>query len=77
MINLGLDLAGGSHILLEADPSQVRQQRLEAMDRSVRNKLRTTDATIRISDISNNDGSLTFLVNDASKVDAVRERSCR
>jgi preprotein translocase subunit SecD len=32
MINLGLDLAGGSHILLEADPSQVRQQRLEAMD---------------------------------------------
>jgi preprotein translocase subunit SecD len=28
-INLGLDLAGGSHILLEADPSQVRQQRIE------------------------------------------------
>jgi preprotein translocase subunit SecD len=73
MINLGLDLAGGSHILLEADPSQVRQQRLEAMDRSVRNKLKTTDATIRISDISNNNGSLTFLVDDVTKVDAVRE----
>jgi hypothetical protein len=72
-INLGLDLAGGSHILLEADPSQVRQQRLDAMDRSVRNKLRQADASIRISDISNRDGSLTFLVNDASKVDAVRE----
>jgi preprotein translocase subunit SecD len=73
MINLGLDLAGGSHILLEADPSQVRQQRLEAMDESVRNKLKTTDATIRISDISNNNGSLTFLVDDVTKVDAVRE----
>lgn len=72
-INLGLDLAGGSHILLEADPSQVRQQRLEGMDESVRNKLKTTDATIRISDISNNNGSLTFLVDDVSKVDAVRE----
>jgi preprotein translocase subunit SecD len=72
-INLGLDLAGGSHILLEADPSQVRQQRLEGMDESVRNKLKQTDATIRISDISNNNGSLTFLVDDVSKVDAVRE----
>lgn len=72
-INLGLDLAGGSHIQLEADPSQVRQQRLDGMDESVRNKLRQADASIRISDISNRDGSLTFLVNDASKVDAVRE----
>ena len=27
-INLGLDLAGGSHILLEADPVQVREQQL-------------------------------------------------
>jgi preprotein translocase subunit SecD len=43
------------------------------MDESVRNKLRQADASIRISDISNRDGSLTFLVNDASKVDAVRE----
>jgi preprotein translocase subunit SecD len=39
----------------------------------VRNKLKTTDATIRISDISNNNGSLTFLVDDVTKVDAVRE----
>ncbi len=72
-INLGLDLAGGSHILLEADPSQVREQRLEGMEESVRNKLKTTDATIRISDISNNNGSLTFLVDDVTKVEAVRE----
>ena len=26
-VNLGLDLAGGSHLLLEADPDDVRQQR--------------------------------------------------
>ena len=30
-VNLGLDLAGGSHILLEADPAQVRQQRADAL----------------------------------------------
>ncbi|WP_225007842.1 protein translocase subunit SecD [Novosphingobium percolationis] len=70
-VNLGLDLAGGSHILLEADPSQVRQQRIEGMDESVRGKLKT--AQIRISDISNNNGVLTFLVEDVTKVDAVRE----
>ena len=28
MINLGLDLAGGSHLLLEADSNQIRQLRL-------------------------------------------------
>ncbi|BEV00750.1 protein translocase subunit SecD [Novosphingobium olei] len=70
-VNLGLDLAGGSHILLEADPSQVRQQRIEGMDESVRGKLKAEN--IRISDISNNNGSLSFLVEDPSKVDAVRE----
>lgn len=72
-VNLGLDLAGGSHILLEADPSQVRQQRIEGMDESVRNKLKTAAPDVRISDISNRDGALTFLVSDPGKVDAVRE----
>lgn len=76
-VNLGLDLAGGSHILLEADPSQVRQQRLEGMEESVRNKLKQagpdSSKSIRISDISNRDGALTFVVADTSQVDAVRE----
>lgn len=30
-INLGLDLAGGSHILLEADTSQLAETRLETL----------------------------------------------
>ena len=34
MVNLGLVLAGGSHILLEADPTQVTRQRLENMEES-------------------------------------------
>jgi preprotein translocase subunit SecD len=76
-VNLGLDLAGGSHLLLEADPAQVRNQRIEAMEESVRNKLRTVTGAnaqpIRISDISNNNGTLNFIVDDPSKIDAVRE----
>ena len=39
-INLGLDLAGGSHILLEADTSQLAEARLEALEDSVRTAMR-------------------------------------
>lgn len=72
-INLGLDLAGGSHILLEADPSQVAGQRIEAMEESVRSRARQSDKNIRIGDISNRDGALSFVVQDPSQVDAMRE----
>ena len=72
-VNLGLDLAGGSHLMLEADPAQVRTQRIEGMEESVRNKLRQMSQPVRISDISNNNGALSFLVDDPGKIDAVRE----
>lgn len=74
MINLGLDLAGGSHILLEADPSQVARQRLENMEESVRARLRLAEPRIRIGDISGSGGRLTFMVEDPSQVDAAREQ---
>lgn len=72
-VNLGLDLAGGSHILLEADPAQVRTQRVEGMEESVRTKLRAMTPQVRISDISNTNGAINFTVEDPSKIDAVRE----
>jgi preprotein translocase subunit SecD len=34
-ISLGLDLAGGSHLLLEADAADAQKQRLQAMEDSV------------------------------------------
>ena len=72
-VNLGLDLAGGSYILLEAQPEDVRTTRLEAMRDSVEQAMRT-GPRIQIGDISTRDGRLTFMVRDASQVDAVRER---
>ena len=72
-INLGLDLAGGSHLLLEANPDQVVSQRLEAMEESVRTRVRASDGKVRIGDISNRDGSLSFMVEDPTEVDAARE----
>ncbi|WP_068075939.1 protein translocase subunit SecD [Novosphingobium lentum] len=72
-VNLGLDLAGGSHILLEADPSQVTSQRLEGMEESVRGKVASSDGKVRVSDIAQTNGTLTFVVQDPTQVDAMRE----
>jgi preprotein translocase subunit SecD len=73
MVNLGLDLAGGSHILLEASPDQVRAQRLENMEESVRSRLRAAEPRIAIGDVSSAGGRLTFSVRDVTQVDAARE----
>jgi preprotein translocase subunit SecD len=72
-INLGLDLAGGSHILLEADGSKLAATRLETLEDSVRSAMRRTDPKIAIDAISRAGGQLSFLVTDPSQVDAARE----
>ncbi len=71
-VNLGLDLAGGSHILLEADPAQVRGQRLENMEETVRTRLRQAEPRIRIGDVSTSDGQLSFMLDQVSDIDRAR-----
>lgn len=72
-INLGLDLAGGSHLLLEADAQDAIKQRLQAKEDEVATELRR-DPRIDIGDISTAGGRLSFLVRDPTKVDAAVER---
>ena len=72
-INLGLDLAGGSHLLLEADLEDARSQRLETMEEQVATELRR-DPRIRIGDVSRTGGQLSFMVRDPTQVDAAVER---
>jgi len=72
-ISLGLDLAGGSHLLLEADAADAQKQRLQAMEDSVATELRR-DPRIEIGDISTAGGRLSFLVRDPRQVDAAVER---
>jgi preprotein translocase subunit SecD len=72
-INLGLDLAGGSHILLEADTSQLAETRLEALEDSVRSAMRRTEPRIAIDDVSRSNGQLSFTVTEPSQIDAARE----
>jgi preprotein translocase subunit SecD len=72
-INLGLDLAGGSHLLFEADAADAQKQRLQTMQDSVETELRR-DPQIQVGDISTAGGRLSFMVRDPTQVDAAVER---
>ena len=72
-INLGLDLAGGSHLLLEADQRDALKTRLQGKEDEVSTELRR-NPKIDIGDISTSGGNLTFMVRDPTQVDAVVER---
>ena len=72
-VNLGLDLAGGSHILLEANREQVASQRLENMEESVRSLMRNAEPRIRIGDVATSGGRMSFILDDPSQVDRARE----
>ncbi len=69
-INLGLDLSGGSHLLLEADVNDVRKQQLDRMEESVRTEMRRADPRIEISDISTAGNALNFLVREPTQLDS-------
>jgi len=73
-VNLGLDLYGGSHLLLEADTAELAVTRLEAKRDEVSAALRRGGDRIEIGDISTRGGKLSFLVRDPTKIDDARER---
>jgi preprotein translocase subunit SecD len=72
-ISLGLDLAGGSHLLYEADAADAQKQRLQSMEDSVATELRR-DPQIEVGDISTAGGRLSFMVRDPRQIDAAVER---
>ena len=72
-INLGLDLAGGSQLLLEADQVDAAKQRLQAMEDQVATELRR-DPRVEIGDVSTTGGRVSFLVRDPAQVDTAVER---
>ena len=72
-INLGLDLAGGSQLLLEADQADAAKQRLQAMEDQVATELRR-DPRVEIGDVSTAGGRVSFLVRDPTQIDTAVER---
>jgi preprotein translocase subunit SecD len=70
-ISLGLDLAGGSHILLEADTADVAKTRLSNMADAIRGAMRkNTPLPVEIGDVSTANNALSFFVRDPAQVDA-------
>ncbi|TAH37612.1 MAG: protein translocase subunit SecD [Alphaproteobacteria bacterium] len=70
-ITLGLDLQGGSHLLLEVKTSDVIAEQLNNMLDGVRSTLRTQD--IGYTDLSAGDGAIQFTLRDLAQKDAVYE----
>src|SRR3546814_5601886 len=60
-VNLGLDLAGGSHLLLEADIADLRKTQLTNMEKPVRTAMSGDsgpDADIALGELSNTGGNI-------------------
>ena len=72
-ISLGLDLAGGSQLLLESDQSDFAKNRFQAMEDQVTTELRR-NPRVEVGDISTQGGRLSFMVRDPSQVDTAVER---
>lgn len=73
-LNLGLDLRGGSHILLEADPADVRKTRIETLEEIVRSELRQADGgPIPVLDMSTRGGEVSFGVRNPADMDRAVE----
>ena len=72
-ISLGLDLAGGSHLLLEADLEDAAKTRLIAMEENVQTELRR-EPRIAIGDVSTSGGRISVMVRDPAQLDAAVER---
>ncbi|GAA0860903.1 protein translocase subunit SecD [Sphingopyxis soli] len=76
-VNLGLDLAGGSHLLLEADVADLQKTQLANMEKTVRTAMRGErgpDDDIGIGELSTAGGKISFLVREQRQLDAARDR---
>ncbi|MBW8742759.1 MAG: protein translocase subunit SecD [Sphingomonas sp.] len=74
-ISLGLDLQGGSHLLLEADTADLVKQNLQKMEDTIRTEMRRADPKIDIGDISTSNGQLSFFVRNVNQLDAAVEKA--
>ena len=70
-MNLGLDLRGGSSLLLEVDTSAVGKEQLADLEETSRSALR--DAKIAYRNIGQADGTVFVVVNDANDLNGARD----
>jgi preprotein translocase subunit SecD len=69
-VNLGLDLRGGSYLLLEVDVAAAQTEQLNSLIDSVRDALR--NAKIGYTDLNVQNGAIVFKVSDQDRIDDAR-----
>ena len=70
-LSLGLDLRGGSHLMLEASTDDVRKTKRESLEDTVRSELRQVDGgAIAFTDLSTAGGRLSLVISDPARIDA-------
>ncbi|MFZ4689253.1 MAG: protein translocase subunit SecD [Polymorphobacter sp.] len=73
-LSLGLDLRGGSHLMLEATTEDVRKTKLESLEETVRSEMRqTSGGATAFTDLSTANGRLSLVVTDPSRVEVAAE----
>lgn len=70
-VNLGLDLRGGSHLLLEVELDTVINDYMTSLQDEVRGLLRKNK--INYTDLALHDGKVSLRVTDAAQIDAAKE----
>jgi preprotein translocase subunit SecD len=69
-LNLGLDLRGGSHLMLEATTDDVLKARLESLEDTVRSELRQAEGgAIAFRDLSQGKDRLTLTISNEADLD--------
>lgn len=69
-VTLGLDLQGGSHIMLKIERSDIVKERLETIVGDVRTQLR--DANIRYSGLTGNGQQIQVRISDPAQMEAAK-----
>lgn len=69
-LNLGLDLQGGSYLLLEVDVAALQRERVTNLQEDVRNILR--EDGIGFSGLNRDETGVTFRLNDPTQADAAK-----
>ena len=71
-MNLGLDLQGGAHLLLQVGVDEVITERLESVRDSVRQALRGSDVKIGYTNLVRGKDDVSLMLTDAGRLDEAR-----
>lgn len=73
-VNLGLDLQGGSHLLLQVDADVVTAKMMDGLVDAVRDSLREQGDNVGYKDLKHENNVVSFVLRDMADEDKARER---